>query len=216
MLHATYGPGARARRPRMPPITRYPAVHRGGSGHGQRPLGTRQDGLREGAERGVTPTAYRSGMPDERLALIYAELQRTLASQSATLDELRGRAATILQAAAIVTGFLGVKTYSDDPGALGALAAAAFVVVAIASVVVLWPTGGWCFTLDPLMMLEDLQAGAYGDEGTDAMYSFVIERGGGWITSNDEKLRTLLWAVIAAVASLGAEAALLMAALATN
>jgi hypothetical protein len=153
-------------------------------------------------------------MPNDRLELIHGELERTVDHQSTKLDELRGRSATVLQAASIVTAFLGAETYSKDPNVLAGVAAVAFAVVVACTVWVLRPQSGWEFTNDPLILLEDVQAGAYDD--VDGLRSVLIEAWAPKIETNEEKLDVLSTAVLVGVIALGAEALLLFGALATR
>lgn len=76
----------------------------------------------------------------------YTEASRSIAQQQAVLDELRGRAATLLSAAAIVTGFLGGIALDDKQvGAVGTLAIVAFAIAGFLCVAVLLPWPGWNF-----------------------------------------------------------------------
>jgi hypothetical protein len=97
--------------------------------------------------------------------IIYAESVRLLEGQSSSLDELRGRAGTLLAAASVVTAFLApaaVKTTTvtargiSDAGvhfsSLAWAATGSFVAGTIAALVVLWPyTWTWAHNTHDLM-----------------------------------------------------------------
>ena len=77
---------------------------------------------------------------------LYAEAQRSIVQQQGVLNELRGRAATLLSAAAIVTGFLGGIALDDKHvGTIGAAAIVAFAVTGFLLVGMLFPLPGWNF-----------------------------------------------------------------------
>ena len=94
------------------------------------------------------------GDSDPRLALVYEEGLRGLDRQATAVDELRGRAATLVTAASIVASFLGAdalaKTRSES--VWSALGIGAFVLVGLAAVFVLWPRR-WVLTFSPGQLL---------------------------------------------------------------
>lgn len=81
--------------------------------------------------------------------MLYEASIRSLNRQGAALDNIRARAGTLLAGAAIVTSFLGAEALKDPGATQGSLdrslqfwesvAIAAFVALAIAILVVLWP-----------------------------------------------------------------------------
>lgn len=70
---------------------------------------------------------------DERYEFLLGAVQRSLAQQQGSLDNLRARAGTIVAAAALVSSFFGTRVF-DEPSP--SVAAVVFIVVAIVALVV--------------------------------------------------------------------------------
>lgn len=89
-------------------------------------------------------------------AIAFDEASYAVRRQEAALDDLRSRTGILFAAASLVASFLGGAALSDRalmwPG-IGAIAA--FVVVGVLALIVLWPRGGWTFSLDPATLMED-------------------------------------------------------------
>jgi hypothetical protein len=102
-------------------------------------------------------------------ALGYDEAVRNITGQAGVLDALRGRAATLLSAAALVTSFLGGLTLvapaiSETGVFRGArigdwawAAIIAFGIVGLTSLLILWPWN-WVFEMDPVQFMTDAEA----------------------------------------------------------
>lgn len=102
------------------------------------------------------------------MALVYDESIRAVTQQVGSLNDLRGRAATLLSAASIATSFLGAQALSK-PGPLDMLgvptahvfgvvdwlAIGAFVTVGVISLRILLPVRDWVFTLSARDLIRD-------------------------------------------------------------
>jgi hypothetical protein len=80
--------------------------------------------------------------------LAYESSVRAISDQASVLESLRSRAGTMLAAAALVTSFFGgqalVQARLDlEPWSLVGVAVAAFVGLALSTVVILWPFDFW-------------------------------------------------------------------------
>ena len=81
--------------------------------------------------------------------VVYEQAVRAVEQQVRQVDELRSRAAIILAASGVVTGFLGRSAVEAGPGPFGFLAIVAFVVSALATIWVLLPRwDSWEFSID--------------------------------------------------------------------
>ena len=82
-------------------------------------------------------------MDDTPYRLAYESSVRAIEDQARVLEDLRSRSATLVAAAALVTGFLGdaALTRADglEPLSWAGLATASFIGTALAAFVVLWP-----------------------------------------------------------------------------
>jgi hypothetical protein len=94
----------------------------------------------------------------------YDEALRVISAQGQTLDGLRGRAGLLLSAASLVTSFLGGVAIAGPAfsGGLfhrqpistwGWLAVAAFAVIGLTSLLILWPWM-WRFEMDPVSFVS--------------------------------------------------------------
>jgi hypothetical protein len=81
-------------------------------------------------------------MSDERLELVFDEATRAIELQSRAVDESRTRAGALLTAGAIVASFLGAQALEDqNPGNWGKAGTAAFVLLVVVVVYVMFPRG---------------------------------------------------------------------------
>jgi hypothetical protein len=103
-------------------------------------------------------------MAETVVNLAYEEAKSAISSQASTLDGLRSRAGTLLAAASLVTGFLGgqalVKPTFDkgvvvraDIGTEGWIAIGCFILVAVLTLVILWPYQ-WRFEMGAKVILK--------------------------------------------------------------
>jgi len=147
--------------------------------------------------------------------LAYQESQRNLTQQAAVLDNLRTRAGLILTAANVITALLGAPAIKNatTPVAGGAapglslggwLAVAAFAVVGVASIVILWPWKGWTFSFDIKKMVKLL------DNNPDVTLAETYQRlaleNEKSVDDNGKKLHYLFLALEAAAFALFLEA----------
>ena len=101
-------------------------------------------------------------MPDARLALVYAEAQRSITQQQDVLNQLRSNAGTLLGAVSLATGFLA-GLHGDSPlGAWGNAAVCAFITAVFFAVLILWPRNKWKFRFR-----SDVLLNGYVDAGAD-------------------------------------------------
>lgn len=83
--------------------------------------------------------------------LAFDEGGRALDAQERSVNALRSRAGVLLAAAAITTSFFGARVFADDALTVaGWIAVAAFVLVAAAVLIILWPWRDWEFSADPV------------------------------------------------------------------
>lgn len=98
-------------------------------------------------------------MADTLRRLAYDEAVRMINAQASVLDNLRARAGTLISVSSVVTAFLAGQALAKpvlsdgavtraDIDVWGVIAIAAFVLTALAAVVVLWPYK-WRFDLGP-------------------------------------------------------------------
>jgi hypothetical protein len=81
--------------------------------------------------------------------LAYEEAKRALDDQLGVVAELRGRAGSLIAAAAIATSFFGGQALHGAVHPLGWIAIACFVGLSFAVLVILWPRHDWQFNLSP-------------------------------------------------------------------
>jgi hypothetical protein len=144
--------------------------------------------------------------------IAYDAATRAVADQRARLNDVRGRAATLLSAAAIVTSFIGARAL-DDQRVLASGEAitdrslqgweiagiAAFIALAAMTIAVLLPWSGWTFRLGARNLVRD-----YAD-GPDAATADEMQRDlalhlDGHYDRNEARMERLFWAFrIAAV-----------------
>jgi hypothetical protein len=161
----------------------------------------------------------RRGIVDSTLAtnpikaLGYDESVRNLDNQAGVLEALRGRASTLLSAAALVTSVLGgltlVAPAISQTGAFrGArigdwawAAIIAFGLVGVATLLILWPWN-WIFENDPVQFVTDGEA-----EGLDVDDLKGELAGFNWShwLSNQTKLNLLYWVFRGGIAALVVE-----------
>lgn len=88
--------------------------------------------------------------PIDGYALALEEARRALDEQERAVAELRSRAGTLISAATIATSFLGAPFVADRQlAAAGTIAIAAFVLLSLATLVLLSPRWAFEFSLAP-------------------------------------------------------------------
>ena len=82
--------------------------------------------------------------------------------QERSIDQLRGRAGTVLVAASVTASFLGAQTiqHADGLDALGALALVSLASSICLSVYVLLPKEGFVFSVNAARVFEELCTGS--------------------------------------------------------
>ena len=151
--------------------------------------------------------------------LAYQEARRALDGQESALGAFRTRAGIVLSAAAIVTSFLGGQAIdSSGLDTLEWLAIAAFAVVGLATLCVLWPDDDWQFEAVPNQVI-----GTYIEREDDVSVPlFAIHRDlalhmeNSYTSNEQRRLRPLRWAFRIAVIALVAEVAIWLIELATT
>jgi hypothetical protein len=127
--------------------------------------------------------------PSEALRIALEEAHRTLDGESARVDELRARAATILGATAIAATFLTADRPAH-PSYFWWTALLMFAVVVCGAVFVLWPRSGWGFTAD-LGGVQDHLLAAGSPEDVDAAVRFMVVAAHEHSTKNEKRLQRM-------------------------
>jgi hypothetical protein len=134
---------------------------------------------------------------DERYALVFAEAQRAIAQQQASLDNLRSRAGNLISATAIATSFLGGFALSvDAPGFWGWLAVTFFAAIIIGALVIFLPFFRWRFENSAEVLIEEIErpdAPDLPELQRDTAYHMFHD----W-EENQKKLDSLHWVFIGA------------------
>ena len=95
-------------------------------------------------------------MADSTYSLAYEEALRGVVQQQAVLTDLRGRAATLLGAAAVSTSFLGgIALQEQKPTGWSWVAIGAFVAVGLLTVWILLPRRGWTFRMSARKLISE-------------------------------------------------------------
>jgi len=120
--------------------------------------------------------------------LTYEAAVRALDLQERSIDQLRGRAGTVLVAASVTASFLGAQTiqHSTGIGVLGLLALVSLASSICLSVYVLLPKEGFVFSVNAARVFEEL----YGVDPEEAERRLIYWLEGYW-QENNEKLETL-------------------------
>jgi hypothetical protein len=92
------------------------------------------------------------GVGDDRYALAYEEAKEAVAAQAAVADALRARAGVVMSAAAVSTSLFGARL-DAAPGIAAWTAIAAFALLGVAAVAVVWPLTDR-FIVDPRGVLR--------------------------------------------------------------
>jgi hypothetical protein len=144
---------------------------------------------------------------DPRIALAYEESVRAVVQQQGVLDSLHTRAGLVLSAAAITSSLFATQVLRHgSPSCLTWNALAAFVIVGIATLYVLWPRRGWRFSNNvPKLLMEWVDNK---DASIDVMRREVAEFNQGAYSDNQELLGRLHLAFQVASAALGVEVVL--------
>ena len=99
-------------------------------------------------------------MADSTYGLAYEEALRGVVQQQAVLTDIRGRAATMLGAAAVSTSFLGGIALQDQkPTGWSWVAVGAFVAVGLLTIWILLPRRGWTFRMSARKLIREYVEG---------------------------------------------------------
>ncbi len=151
-------------------------------------------------------------MDDTPYRLAYDAAVRAIEDQARVLEGLRSRAATLVAAAALVTGFLGeaALTRADTvtPFSWIGVAIAAFVATAASSFVILWPVHVRfsVSAADILGLVDERKRESRPVNATEA-YSEIAIRLELMYDENARRVRLLLWVFRAAILLLSIEVA---------
>jgi hypothetical protein len=92
----------------------------------------------------------------EAYELAFEEAGRALDAQERAVNELRSRAGVLIAAAAITTSFFGSRAVSGDQLSTWVwVAVAAFAVVGICVLLVLWPRSDWSFSASAANIISE-------------------------------------------------------------
>lgn len=137
--------------------------------------------------------------PDPRVEIVWTLAQTQLASQVATIDELRARVGTLIAAAAIATGFLAGQALDTKHGMpagawLGIVAAFA---VLVACGIILWPRNWAGLFMNTSTALENIdnQPG----QRIDDFQRYMTEKATEKVKVNEGRLEQLYWVFSAAL-----------------
>jgi hypothetical protein len=139
-------------------------------------------------------------MADTNAGIAYDEAVRAITAQAGVLDNLRSRAATLIAVASLVTSFLGGQVLAKPTfragvlerqalDFLGIVAIVAFVLVAAAAVVILWPRN-WQFAMSADTLLGTGWSALPPDEMKAGIARFHDRNH----YNNSRKLDQLFWA----------------------
>jgi hypothetical protein len=148
-------------------------------------------------------------MPEDQAAiyqLAFEEARRAVADQVGALDNLRGRAGTLLAVASLSTSLLGgIVLQGNAPhGWLSWAAIGVFVGVVAITLVLLLPRPRWGFSISATTIIEGYAEGEHPrDLATTHRYLALHLEGAD--TKNAARLNHLYWWFIAASGLLGAE-----------
>lgn len=151
--------------------------------------------------------------------LAYEEARRALDGQESALTAFRTRAGVVLSAAAITTSFLdGQALTTHGFTTLTWVAIAAFAVLGVATLCVLWPDDNWQFEAIPNQIIATY---IERDDAVEVpLYAIhrdlALHMENGYGANESRRLRPLRWAFRIAVLALVAEVALWLAELATG
>lgn len=144
--------------------------------------------------------------------LAYDASVRAIEDQARVLEDVRSRAATLVAAAALVTGFLGqealTRASSLEPVSWNGLAVALFVATAGAAFLVLWPVHVR-FSLSAAEILGILRARHAAGEPVESVEALteIATRLELMYDENSSRVRFLLWAFRASIVFLSLEVA---------
>lgn len=147
---------------------------------------------------------------DETDRVVYEAAVRGTQDQAAVLDGLRTRAGTVLAASALVSSFLGGQALRSSTRiavfSMVGLAFTAFVLSALATLVILWPFE-FRFMLSPRAMIEGLDRQPDRSSRPGAFYRALALQLEWRYDQNADKIRRLQWAFQLAIVFLVAEVA---------
>jgi hypothetical protein len=144
---------------------------------------------------------------DRRIRLAYDESVRAIVQQQESLNSLHTRAGLVLSAAAVTSSLFATQILKHgSPTCLTWNALAAFVVVGVAAVYVLWPRNGWRFSNDVTTLLSEWVDKE--DSSIDVMQRQVAEFNQGAWSHNQKMLGQIYGAFQVASIALGIEVVL--------
>jgi len=98
--------------------------------------------------------------PDKRYEFVFNEVRHALDQQAAVLDNIRARTNVLLSTATVAVTFvvsLGLLTKDTKPLPVWAdvLLIGVLVGIGLCAFGILWPRGGWSFSIGPRITIED-------------------------------------------------------------
>ena len=120
-------------------------------------VGDRQLGIRRASTMTSDPPAGKSTVPSDagaQIAFIYDEAVRGLTQQQALVENLNGRAGTLVFATSFATSLLGAQSLSNGVDAFDWVALAVFSAIAVLVVYLVWPYQHYRFRFDPNDLLR--------------------------------------------------------------
>jgi len=143
-------------------------------------------------------------MSDERLQLVFDEAKQAIELQSQGIDEARNRATALLTAASIGASFLGAQALEDqNPGNWGKAGTAAFVLVIIVGVFVMFPRA-FTFVLGSRSIIEEHIDTDDGNDADQLRWALALELEDAY--DGNERLRERLgWGLAIGCVALGME-----------
>jgi hypothetical protein len=124
--------------------------------------------------------------------LTYEEAKQALTNQASALDALRSRAGTLLQAASLITAFLGGLIFENGlpDGWAPLVGIFAFIGVVLLSLLLLLPLPGWKFTASPGAIVRDFIEADSPATLTETHRELAL-RFGKWLDQNQRRLNAL-------------------------
>jgi hypothetical protein len=131
------------------------------------------------------------GVSDDRLAVVYELAREAVEQQAHSVDEIRNRAAIVLGAAGVVTGFLGRDELWHGIGPFGTFAFVFFSGTAFWCIAVLLPFWGkWRFTFNAKSLLPYFLHPSASRDSSELL-TYLIDQSDAHRVANDQLLHKL-------------------------
>lgn len=133
---------------------------------------------------------------DPRLRFVWEEALRAIERQAASLDDVRGRAASLIGGASIAAGFLASTALADGQRFKGStwVGCVAFAVVGLLCANVLRPRRNWKFHRSSKDLIRDyVDGGEHGPASMDDMHRDLAGHLESDYDANGNRLKRLYW-----------------------